>query len=412
MSLVPSLLQAIVRVDGEALVMHAGDKPYVVTPTGQVDLASRGLNLEAVNGIVDELLPAELQHALEEFGAVQYELPPVPEFPGEHFTVVVARGGDDVWTEIRRRRVPDDGRVPEEFFGPSSSAPVVQEVEAPPTLISIPEPEPIPFHDAVLQEAAPVVGVVAAPAPAHEPVPAVARHGRDRGRVDVARAFRSPATADTAAPAGDDDLMLPDEVQLFGGPAAPQPDAVAQAKSSRFRDDGAGRTTPPGCRRSSGVRTAAAAGGAEIDAPVPVPVLSPKLPRPRAPWWWSPRFLRPCCVAEVAPRPCGRRWWSPVPARPSPCRVPRRGSCRACAAPVVVAGFLRPCLAVPRRRSCRACAAAPVVVAEIPVPVPAPVPVAEVAAPHRRRWWSPTFPRRRPCPFEHPSPRRARCHRS
>ena len=38
MSLVPSLLQAIVHVDGEALVMHAGDKPYVVSPTGQIDL--------------------------------------------------------------------------------------------------------------------------------------------------------------------------------------------------------------------------------------------------------------------------------------------------------------------------------------------------------------------------------------
>ena len=116
MSLVPSLLQAIVRVDGEALVMHAGDKPYVVSPTGQVDLATRGLTLDAVNGIVNQLLPIELQHALDEFGAVQYELPPMPEFPGEHFTVVAARGGDDVWTEIRRRRVPDDDRVPEEFF--------------------------------------------------------------------------------------------------------------------------------------------------------------------------------------------------------------------------------------------------------------------------------------------------------
>ena len=39
MTLLPSLLQAIVQVDGEALVMHAGDKPYVVTPGGQVDLA-------------------------------------------------------------------------------------------------------------------------------------------------------------------------------------------------------------------------------------------------------------------------------------------------------------------------------------------------------------------------------------
>ena len=59
MSLVPSLLQAIVGVDGEALVMHAGDKPYVVAPSGQIELASRGLTLDAVNGIVSQLLPPD-----------------------------------------------------------------------------------------------------------------------------------------------------------------------------------------------------------------------------------------------------------------------------------------------------------------------------------------------------------------
>ena len=96
--------------------MHAGDKPYVVSPTGQVDLATRGLALDAVNGIVNQLLPQELQQALDEFGAVQHELAPLAEFPGEHFTIVAARGGDDVWVEIRRRRIPDDDRVPEELF--------------------------------------------------------------------------------------------------------------------------------------------------------------------------------------------------------------------------------------------------------------------------------------------------------
>src|SRR5882724_12193454 len=130
MSLVPSLLQAIVRVDGEALVLHAGDKPYIVSPTGQVDLASRGLTLEAVNGIVSQLLPIELQNALDEFGAVQHELAPLPEFPGEHFTVVAARGGDDVWAEIRRRRIPEDDRVPDEFFAPSSAQAVAPQASA------------------------------------------------------------------------------------------------------------------------------------------------------------------------------------------------------------------------------------------------------------------------------------------
>src|SRR5688572_20141100 len=122
MSLIPSLLQAIVQVDGEALVMHAGDKPYVVTPAGQVDLASRGLTLEAVNGIISQLLPTEVLDSLDEFGAAQYQLPPRPDFPQEHFTVVAARGGDDLWAEIRRRRIPDEDVVPEEVFDSAATA--------------------------------------------------------------------------------------------------------------------------------------------------------------------------------------------------------------------------------------------------------------------------------------------------
>src|SRR5262249_28405323 len=121
MSLVPSLLQAIVQLDGEALVMHVGDKPYVVSPTGQVDLASRGLSFDAVAGVVNQLLPIESQQALDEFGAAQYELPAMPEFPGEHFTIVAARGGDDVWAEVRRRKISEDDRVPMEFFAPSTA---------------------------------------------------------------------------------------------------------------------------------------------------------------------------------------------------------------------------------------------------------------------------------------------------
>jgi twitching motility protein PilT len=146
MSLVPSLLQAIVRVDGEALVLHAGDKPYVVSPSGQAELSSSGLTLEAVNNIVNQVLPPALQQALEEFGAVSYELPALTEFPNELFTIVVARGGDDVWAEIRRRRVEDDDRVPDEFFGSSASAGAL--------LPSMPAPEAISFdgleipHDA------------------------------------------------------------------------------------------------------------------------------------------------------------------------------------------------------------------------------------------------------------------------
>src|SRR5690349_19331987 len=104
MSLIPSLLQAVVNLDGDALVMHVGEKPYVVSPTGQVDLSARGLSFDAVWGIVTQLLPPQSQAALDEFGAAQFEMEPLPAFEGERFTVVAARGGDDVWVELRRRR--------------------------------------------------------------------------------------------------------------------------------------------------------------------------------------------------------------------------------------------------------------------------------------------------------------------
>ena len=134
MSLVPSLLQAIVSLDGEACVIHVGDKPYVVAPSGQVDLATRGLTFEAVNGILEQLLPVETLNALDEFGAIQYELPARPEFRHERFTVVAARGGEDVWVEIRRKRAPEEDRVPIEAFA---------------------TPEPIAAHDPESMQRAP-----------------------------------------------------------------------------------------------------------------------------------------------------------------------------------------------------------------------------------------------------------------
>jgi pilus retraction protein PilT len=203
MSLVPALLQAIVRVDGEALVMHAGDKPYVVAPTEQVDLASRGLTLEAVNGIVSQLLPPELQSALDEFGAVQHELAAVADFPGEHFTVVAARGGDDVWVEIRRRRIPEDDRVPDEFFGPAH----------------MPPPQPI-VAEAIA--AAPPAGLATPVVYDNDELP-VEMLGFDTATVvervpGVLEAVATPPAAEVAPI--DEDLTLPDESHLWPGQTA------------------------------------------------------------------------------------------------------------------------------------------------------------------------------------------------
>src|SRR6185436_11718345 len=101
MALVDSLLSAIVRADGDALVMHVGERPYVVVGTQTINISTHGLNLEAMTGMLAQLLSADAQTQLEEFGAVEHKIPQIGD---DKFTVVAARGGDDIWIEIRRRR--------------------------------------------------------------------------------------------------------------------------------------------------------------------------------------------------------------------------------------------------------------------------------------------------------------------
>jgi twitching motility protein PilT len=226
MSLVPSLLQAILKVDGEALVMHASEKPYVVAPAGQIELASRGLTLEAVDGIVGQLLPPELQRALDEFGAVQYELPAAPEFPREHFTVVAARGGDDLWVEIRRRRVPaEDDRVPDDLFPPRGApAGVAAAVVERPVAVATP-----PVAVAALPIAAqplvapPAIAATVAPAVIEPPVvvpPAVPQ----------VVAVPSAAPAIVAEPVIAPPVTPPvHAVEIVPAPVAAEPSTIADA---------------------------------------------------------------------------------------------------------------------------------------------------------------------------------------
>src|SRR5262245_36175166 len=96
-TIVPSLLQAIVRLNAEVVVMHVGERPYVITPLGQVDLATRDLTLDAVSGIVQQLLPSLQQQVLAGAGGVRHELETSVEFPDDRFTIVVAAAQDDMW---------------------------------------------------------------------------------------------------------------------------------------------------------------------------------------------------------------------------------------------------------------------------------------------------------------------------
>ena len=112
MHLVDSLLAAIVREDGESLVLHVGERPVVVSSRGPSEIASSAMTLESMDALLTDLLRTEARQALTEFGAVEADVAPSSLVPDERFTVVAARGGDDIWIEIRRRR-PGAGAAPQ-----------------------------------------------------------------------------------------------------------------------------------------------------------------------------------------------------------------------------------------------------------------------------------------------------------
>ena len=169
-NLLDSLLDAIVRLEGDALVMHVGEKPYVVTTSeatnqfrgplawGQVELSTRVLTTDAVSGMLGQILPLDQRSALDEYGATEYDVT-AANHAQERFTIVAARGGDDIWVEMRRHPKADivaasfaalePTPVPVEEPPPVMAA-VEPEVQSPAVAVAIePVREEVPVRDAV-----------------------------------------------------------------------------------------------------------------------------------------------------------------------------------------------------------------------------------------------------------------------
>jgi twitching motility protein PilT len=188
--LLDSLLDAIVRLEGDALVMHVGEKPYVVTASssmnayrgplawGQVELSSRVLTFDAVSSMLGQILPADQQQALTEFGAIEHEIPS-PAGVADRFTVVAARGGEDVWVELRRRPVEiPHAAVPADAPQAPAEAPTEQPPAAPTSGaaavsagVIVKEAPPVAQAPSIAAPAAETAAEPAVPAP--EPAPAV-----------------------------------------------------------------------------------------------------------------------------------------------------------------------------------------------------------------------------------------------
>jgi twitching motility protein PilT len=167
---IESLIAAVLRTNGDGLVMHVGERPYILTPNGPGNLSERPLTIEAMKGVLGDLLSPEDQQALNDLGAVERAIPQAAA-QGDRFVLVAARGGDDIWVELRRQR----GAVPVAST-PAAAPPQPAEAArpggtAPPAAAELqPAPQPRATAAPATETAAPTP-IPAAPAPSIQAPP-------------------------------------------------------------------------------------------------------------------------------------------------------------------------------------------------------------------------------------------------
>lgn len=98
--LVPIALRTLMLIDGQALVLHAGDTPHVLSNRGRVNLTDVGLVPQAVTDFLGRVILDADRRVVSGEGRLALADP--PEYPGEHFDVVAAHSAGDCRVEIRR----------------------------------------------------------------------------------------------------------------------------------------------------------------------------------------------------------------------------------------------------------------------------------------------------------------------
>jgi len=132
---IESLVAAVLKENGDGLVMHVGERPYVLSANGSSNLSERTLTVDAMKGVLDDLLSPAEQETLDDIGAVERDITS-KDAPADKFLLVAARGGDDIWIELRRQRAV----VPR----PKPPEPAPQDVAPPPARQASPAVQPQP----------------------------------------------------------------------------------------------------------------------------------------------------------------------------------------------------------------------------------------------------------------------------
>jgi CheY-like chemotaxis protein len=99
-----TLLDAMLRVDGDLLSLRVGEKPYVRGAAGPIEIGTRDLPAHVVYAVFEGFFPPEAKAVLTRTGRAHCVLPLQEGFPSERFSATAVQK-DVLSLEIRRRKV-------------------------------------------------------------------------------------------------------------------------------------------------------------------------------------------------------------------------------------------------------------------------------------------------------------------
>ena len=105
------LFRAMVELDGDAAVMHIGQRPYLVASTGAIEVGECFLTAAAVETLILEVFPESARDVLRVAGAAHANCFITEGLPGASFTATATRSQSGIGLEIHRLRRSGEPRA-------------------------------------------------------------------------------------------------------------------------------------------------------------------------------------------------------------------------------------------------------------------------------------------------------------
>jgi len=98
------LFQALVEVDGDAAVLHTGERPYIVAPSGAIELSEACLTTSCLERLIGQCLPHPVRQTFVASGRACVDRIVIDAMPRDRFSLSAIRSHGELRLDLHRLR--------------------------------------------------------------------------------------------------------------------------------------------------------------------------------------------------------------------------------------------------------------------------------------------------------------------